>query len=46
MKGSDGADMRAGVTVVGGGLKNERSSRDSKKFESTENSLPSVVSGG
>jgi len=38
--------MRAGVTVAGGGLKNDRSSRDSKKSDNTENSLPSVVSGG
>jgi len=44
-KGWAGADMRAGATVVGGGLKKERSSRDSKKSDSTENSLPSVSGG-
>lgn len=43
MKGAD--VIKDGATVVGGGLKNDRSSRDSRKSESTANSFPSEDSG-
>lgn len=37
--------IKDGVTVVGGGLKNDRSSRDSRKSERTANSFPKEFSG-